>query len=53
MKKVYLLLICILGLYGLMAQSVNGTVTDENGDPLFGVNVIEKNTFNGTTTAAL
>ena len=50
MKKVYLLLICILGMYGLMAQSVNGTVTDENGDPLFGVNVIEENTFNGTTT---
>ena len=33
-----------------MAQTANGTVTDENGDPLFGVNVIEKNTLNGTTT---
>ena len=31
-------------------QEVTGTVTDPNGVPLLGVNVIEKNTSNGTTT---
>lgn len=50
MKKVYLLLVCLISLNSLMAQTASGTVTDENGDPLFGVNVIEKNTLNGTTT---
>lgn len=37
-------------MYALVAQSVSGTVTDEKGEPLFGVNVIEKTTYNGTTT---
>ncbi|MFT4970424.1 MAG: outer membrane receptor for ferrienterochelin and colicins, partial [Chitinophagales bacterium] len=50
MKKMYVLITCLLGMYGLIAQSVTGTVSDENGEPLFGVNVIEKNTYNGTTT---
>ena len=31
-------------------QLVNGTVTDSEGDPLVGVNVIEKGTTNGATT---
>ncbi|MDC6366790.1 MULTISPECIES: TonB-dependent receptor [Flavobacteriaceae] len=30
--------------------SISGTVTDENGDPLPGANVIEKGTTNGTQT---
>lgn len=30
--------------------TVSGTVTDQHGDPLIGVNIIEKNTTNGTTT---
>jgi outer membrane receptor for ferrienterochelin and colicins len=34
----------------MWAQSVSGTVLDEKGKPLFGVNVIEKGTTNGTTT---
>ena len=50
MKKFYVLIACLLPLYAIMAQSVSGTVTDENGEPMFGVNVIEKNTYNGTTT---
>lgn len=36
-----------------MAQiSIHGTVKDENGEPLIGVNIVEKNTYNGTTTNA-
>jgi len=31
-------------------ETVSGTVTDENGMPLLGVNVLVKNTSNGTTT---
>lgn len=30
--------------------SVTGTVVDQNGEPLMGVNVIEKGTTNGTMT---
>jgi outer membrane receptor for ferrienterochelin and colicins len=40
----------MLGVYALMAQTATGTITDENGEPLFGVSVIEKNTYNGVTT---
>lgn len=50
MKKLYVLITCLFAYYAVIAQSVSGTVTDENGDPMFGVNVIEKNTYNGTTT---
>ena len=39
-----------MAMYAIQAQSVSGTVTDEKGQPLFGVNVIEKSTYNGTTT---
>ncbi len=31
-------------------KQVTGTVTDENGEPLAGVNIIEKGTNNGTTS---
>ncbi len=41
-------LICAPGF--MMAQQVTGTVTDDSGVPLPGVNVFEKNTDNGTTT---
>ena len=50
MKKLYVLISCLIGAYTLIAQSVSGTVIDEKGNPLFGVNVIEKSTYNGTTT---
>ena len=37
--------------FTVLAQSqVSGTVVDENGDPLIGVNVLEKGTLNGTVT---
>ena len=33
-------------------RQVTGTVTDERGNPLSGVSVMQKNTSNGTTTNA-
>ncbi len=50
MNRIYAVLIAALIAVTGLAQTVSGTVTDENGEPLFGVNVVEKNTFNGTTT---
>lgn len=50
MNRIYALLVAVLCTVAGLAQTVSGTVTDENGEPLFGVNVVEKNTFNGTTT---
>lgn len=50
--KYCMLLVLFLVFQGVMAQSktVTGTVTDENGIPLPGVNVVEKGTSNGTST---
>ena len=52
MKKFYLLTLLMFGnLTLLVAQnSVSGNVTDESGEPLVGVNIVEKGTTNGTTT---
>ncbi|MBC8768904.1 TonB-dependent receptor [Arenibacter sp. BSSL-BM3] len=52
MKKFYLLTLLLLGnLTLLVAQnSVSGNVTDDSGEPLVGVNIVEKGTTNGTTT---
>ncbi|MEO6069841.1 MAG: SusC/RagA family TonB-linked outer membrane protein [Chitinophagaceae bacterium] len=56
MRKVLLLLAAVFVLLPLysVAQSrqINGTVTDERGDPLPLVSVVEKGTSNGTTTSA-
>ncbi|MCM4151138.1 SusC/RagA family TonB-linked outer membrane protein [Arenibacter sp. N53] len=48
----YLLLASFLFVQGMMAQSktVTGTVSDDLGTPLPGVNVVEKGTNNGTST---
>ncbi|MFD2589153.1 SusC/RagA family TonB-linked outer membrane protein [Croceitalea marina] len=50
--KYCMLLFLILVFQGAMAQkkTVTGTVTDESGNPLPGVNVVEKGTSNGTST---
>ena len=46
-----LFLICVFAIQSVYAQTtVTGTVTDDNGAPLPGVNVIEKSTSNGTAT---
>ena len=50
MNKILLIFIFLCAPGFLMAQQVTGTVTDNSGVPLPGVNVFEKNTNNGTTT---
>lgn len=46
-----LFLVQLFTLNIIMAQElVTGTVTDENGEPLIGVNIVEKGTTNGTIT---
>ncbi|WP_373514010.1 SusC/RagA family TonB-linked outer membrane protein, partial [Persicitalea sp.] len=37
---------------GAFAQSISGKVTDDGGQPLPGVNIVEKGTTNGTSTDA-
>ena len=53
-KKInyFLTFLALLFLQGVMAQSntVTGTVSDNSGSPLPGVNVVEKGTSNGTST---
>jgi len=53
-KKIhyYLLLTALFLVQGVIAQSksVSGTVSDDAGTPLPGVNVVEKGTSNGTST---
>ena len=49
--KVFLSLIFMVSTFSVFAQiKVTGTVADENGIPLIGVNVIVKGTTNGTIT---
>ncbi len=50
MNKILLAFILLFAPGFLIAQQVSGTVTDNSGVPLPGVNVFEKNTNNGTTT---
>ncbi len=51
MKNVLLLITLILFLAPLSAQmNINGTVTNEAGEPLTGVNISEKGTIKGTAT---
>tara|TARA_R110002020_G_scaffold156218_4_gene338158 strand:- start:38161 stop:40836 length:2676 start_codon:yes stop_codon:yes gene_type:complete len=52
MKKIVLLTAFMLGNFALaVAQnSVSGSITDDSGEPLVGVNIVEKGTTNGTTT---
>jgi TonB-linked SusC/RagA family outer membrane protein len=51
-KKLLLFFVLVLGTYPLLAQSktVTGTVTDDSGTSLPGVNVVEKGTTNGTSS---
>lgn len=52
MKRILIFFFAIIWAVQLFAQvsKVNGTVTDENGMPLPGVNIVEKATTNGITT---
>jgi TonB-linked SusC/RagA family outer membrane protein len=50
--KAFAFVFLLLGIQSAIAQTstINGTVNDENGVPLPGVNIIEKNTTNGVAT---
>ncbi|MCB0688620.1 MAG: SusC/RagA family TonB-linked outer membrane protein [Saprospiraceae bacterium] len=52
MKKSYVLslLMVLFGAAYSIAQTVTGTVTDIDGEPLIGVNILEAGTTNGTVT---
>lgn len=55
MKKVILVLLIFAGVYGVEAQNsqtpkIYGVVTDEKGQPMFGVTVLIHGTTNGTQT---
>ncbi|WP_340199626.1 TonB-dependent receptor [Ascidiimonas sp. W6] len=45
------LFICFIGMGAALAQTqISGTVTDQSGEPLAGVNIVEKGTSNGIST---
>ncbi len=51
MKRILLLLVMVFCTSLVWSQiRVSGTITDESGEALIGVNVVEQNTTNGTTT---
>ena len=50
MKKISLLLFLLVGITALSQNSVTGVVVDVNGSPIPYVNVVEKDTSNGTVT---
>ncbi len=50
MSKFLLFILAGFAPFLISAQEVTGTVTDNSGMPLPGVNVVEKGTSNGTTT---
>ncbi len=54
MKPLSLLIVFLMvmsvSLYGQQTRSIKGLVTDPDGLPLPGVNIIEKGTYHGTTT---
>ncbi len=53
MKKVFLVVAVVVLTVSAMAQNViKGTVSDEQGQPLVGVNVVVKNSYVGTITDA-
>uniref|UniRef100_UPI003593AF45 SusC/RagA family TonB-linked outer membrane protein n=1 Tax=Persicitalea sp. TaxID=3100273 RepID=UPI003593AF45 len=52
LKKTFLIWSFSLLVSAAFAQTITGKVTDESGQPLPGVNVVEKSTTNGTSTNA-
>jgi len=50
MKHLLLSMLTIVGINLSLAQNVTGTVTDNGGNPLIGVNILEKGTTNGVVT---
>ena len=51
MRKILTLVLLLTGFTAFAQQhTVKGTVTDQNGDPVIGMTVIEQGTRNGTVT---
>ena len=51
MRQTLLVALCLLcATFSFAQQSVSGTVNDDQGNPLPGVNVVEKGTNNGAST---
>ncbi len=50
MKRIGVLIFLIALSANLFSQNITGIVTNQNGDPLIGANVIIKETFKGTAT---
>lgn len=50
MKKIILITVLLASTMLLAQKQVTGNITDTNGAPLLGVNVVERGTTNGTTT---
>lgn len=50
MKHLFILMLSFFSITFCLAQNVTGTVTDSEGQPMVGVNVIEKNSTNGVVT---
>ncbi len=50
MSKILIFILAVFVPFLVTAQEVSGTVTDNTGMPLPGVNILEKGTSNGTTT---
>ncbi len=51
MKQTLLVALCLLcATFSFAQQSISGTVNDDQGNPLPGVNVVEKGTNNGAST---
>ncbi len=51
-RSLSIALLFVLSSAYMFAQQVKGTVKDRSGEPLIGVNIVEKGTTNGTTTKA-
>ena len=49
-KLSFMLLLLMTSSWLVAQQNISGTVTDRDGEPLIGVNVLEKGTQNGTIT---
>jgi TonB-linked SusC/RagA family outer membrane protein len=50
LKRLFFALVLLMAGHSLFAQKVSGLITDENGQPLPGVNIVIKGTTSGTTT---
>jgi iron complex outermembrane receptor protein len=50
MKHILLVMLTFFSINLSLAQNVTGTVTDNSGNPLIGVNISEKGTTNGVVT---